>query len=276
VGQVVNRRDGLLANQAQWAPKDIGLRQPNHARVYDYFLGGKDNFAADRDAAERIAEVAPDTPLLARANRGFLVRAVRFFCESGIRQFVDLGTGIPTSPSLHEVVGEIDPSARVVYIDNDPVVVAHNNALLANDDSVIAVDADIRRPDLLFADPKFKAFIDFSQPVAVLFVAMLHLVTEAQRPASIVAAYRDIMAPGSFVAISQFSSDSTPDAITTVESIYADHPTTLTFRSRAEIGRFFEGFELVPPGLVDVENWRSERDAPKTRLKIAAGVGRKP
>jgi hypothetical protein len=257
------------------APRTIDIKTPNHARVYDFFLGGKDNFAEDRAAAEQIAAVAPDTPLLARANRAFLVRAVQLFVKSGIRQFIDLGTGIPTSPSVHEVARELDPIARTVYVDNDPVVVVHNAALLATDDGVTTIEADIRKPDEVLSDPGLGSLIDFAEPVGVLFVAVLHLVTDEQDPAGIVGAFRDRMAPGSHVAISQFTADSHPQAIAQFEQIYANSPTKVTFRPRAQIESFFDGFELLEPGVVNVEDWRPERDAPTTRMSIAGGVGRK-
>jgi hypothetical protein len=251
---------------------DAGV--PNHARVYDYFLGGKDNYAVDREAAARIAEVAPDTPLLAAANRRFLVRSVRVMAESGVRQFIDLGTGIPTSPNLHEVARSVHADARVAYVDVDPVVVVHNQALLAVDRGVITIQGDVRKPQEILDHPDLQAHIDFSQPIGVLFVAVLHLVRDEEDPAGIVAQFRDRMVPGSHVAIVQFTADSEPGAIETFNTIYADSPIKVTFRPRTQIEGFFDGFELLPPGLVDVEDWRPEMEAPRTRLKIAGGVGR--
>lgn len=264
-----------MAGKAQWTGNVIDATRPNHARVYDYFLGGKDNFAIDRAAAHQIAAVAPDTPLLARANRGFLVRAVRLFAEAGIHQFIDLGTGLPTSPSVHEIARSLDPSARVVYVDNDPVVTNHNRALLAADDEVASVDGDLRCPAEILADHQVQALIDFDEPIGLLCVAVLHLITDVQDPAGIVARFRDCMATGSHIALCQFAADSDPAAIAQFNEIYANAPTIVTFRSREQIYRLFDGFELLPPGLVDVEKWRPTMDSVATRLKIVGGVGRK-
>jgi hypothetical protein len=264
-----------VAEQVDWVPSGIDISIPNHARVYDYFLGGKDNFAADRAAAEKLASAAPDLPLLARANRGFLVRAVRLLAESGIRQFIDIGTGIPTSPSVHEVAREVDPTARVVYVDIDPMVVVHNAALLATNDGVITIEGDGRKPDTVLGDRQLQALIDFDEPVGVLFVAVMHLFSPADDPAGTIARFRDRMAPGSHVAICQFSSDSDPAGIAQFDEIYRDSPLKLTFRDRDEIAGFFDGFELLPPGVVNVEDWRPELASPTTSMKIVGGVGRK-
>jgi hypothetical protein len=259
-----------------FGPARIDTSKPHHARVYDYILGGKDNFAADREAAEQVLAVAPDSRLLVRAQRAFLVRVVRFIAESGIRQFIDLGTGIPTSPNVHEVARKVDPAAPVVYVDFDPMVVAHAQARLATQDGVIAIQRDIREPEVVLADPELQALIDFDQPVAVLFLAILHDITDEQDPGGIVARVRERMVPGSYIAIEQFASDSDPEARASLEEVYSETPWPITFRSRDHIARFFDGFELLPPGVVDVEQWRPEREpTPPTALKVVGGVGRK-
>jgi hypothetical protein len=258
-----------------YPPAVLDSGTPHHARVYDYVLGGKDNFEADREAAERILAVAPDARLLATAQRAFLVRVVRFLAESGIRQFVDLGTGIPTSPNVHEVAHAVHPDARVAYVDFDAMVVVHARALMATDDRVVAVQEDIRNTDQLLANPELHALIDLDQPVAVLFLAILHDITDEQDPAGIVARFRDAITPGSFVAIEQFTTDSHPEAMDQLQEVYADTPWPITFRSREHIASFFDGFELLPPGLVDVQEWRRGEDTPATALKVAGGVGRK-
>src|SRR5512135_3427974 len=167
--------------------------QPAAARIYDYLLGGKDNYAVDRAAAERVLAVAPDQRQLARANRAFAIRAVGVLAEAGLRQFIDLGTGFPTSPSVHESARQADPSARVVYVDYDPLVHVHNTALLAQDDHVISVQADIREPEAILDHPDVTRLIDFGQPVGVLCVAVLHLIPDAENPWGIVARFRDRM-----------------------------------------------------------------------------------
>jgi hypothetical protein len=249
--------------------------RPAAARIYDYLLGGKDNYAVDRDAAERVLAVAPDQRRLAQANRAFAIRAVGALAEAGIRQFVDLGTGFPTSPSVHEAARRADPAARVVYVDYDPLVHVHNTALLAQDDQVVSVRADIRAPGTILEHPDVTRLIDFGQPVGVLCVAVLHLVPDAEDPAGIVARFRDQLCPGSYLALSQFASDSDPEAMAELRAVAAGTAVETYFRPRDQILRFFDGFELVPPGLADVERWRQDGAAP-TRLKIAGAVGRKP
>jgi hypothetical protein len=259
------------------APEGIHESIPLGARVYDYILGGKHNFAVDREAAERVLAVAPDGRLLARMQRKFLVRVVRLMAESGIRQFIDLGTGIPTSPSVHEVARAVDASARVVYVDFNAMVVAHNRALLATDDGVITIKEDIRRPDRILANPELRALIDFEEPVGVLLLAVIHNISDEYDPAGIVARFRDRMAPGSYIAISQFAPGGDPKATAALEEIYATTPWPKTLRSPAEIQRLFDGFELLPPGVVDVQRWRPEGgEPPRTALSMPGGVGRKP
>ncbi|MGH4025850.1 MAG: SAM-dependent methyltransferase [Pseudonocardiaceae bacterium] len=264
-----------MACAAAQNPTVVDVTTPNHARVYDYFLGGKDNFAADRLAAEKIAQAAPDTALLARANRGFLTRAVRLMADSGIRQFIDLGTGIPTSPSVHEVARSIDPSAQVVYIDNDPVVTTHNAALLATDDGVVSIAGDVRRPEEILADRSLQKAIDFDEPVGLLCVAVLHLITDAEDPAGIMARFHEHLAPGSHLAICQFAAESHPAGIKQFEEIYANSPIKVTFRPCDQIRHFFDGLDILPPGVVDVEDWRPDIQGFSTYLKIVGGVGRK-
>src|SRR6266496_4022184 len=230
----------VVAHQGWQVSAGIDTSTPNHARVYDYVLGGKDNFAVDREAAKKVLAVAPDTRRLARANRAFLVR-----------------------------------TARVVYVDNDPIVVEHNHALLASDEGVVTIEADIRRPAEILGNPELEMLIDFDEPVAVLMVAVLHLVTAKERPGSIVAQFRERMTPGSHIVLSQFAADSDPEAAAQLRTVYANAPTRLTFRPRDEILRFFEGFEVLTPGLVDVERWRPETPGAPTKLKVAGGVGRK-
>jgi hypothetical protein len=248
--------------------------RPAAARIYDYLLGGKDHYAVDRSAAMRVLAVAPDQRQLARANRAFAIRAVSALAEAGLRQFIDLGTGFPTSPSVHEAARRADPAARVVYVDYDPLVHIHNTALLAEDDGVVSVQADIRQPETVLDHPDVARLIDFGQPVGVLCVAVLHLVPDAEDPAGIVARFRDRMCPGGYLALSQFAGDSDPEAMAALRAVAAGTAVETYFRPRDQIGRFFDGFELVPPGLTDVERWRQDGAAP-TRLKIAGAVGRK-
>jgi hypothetical protein len=264
-----------VVHQEGQSPARVDATTPNHARVYDYMLGGKDNFAADREAGDRLVAVIPDLPVLAHANRQFLVRVVRFLAEAGIRQFLDLGTGIPTSPSVHEVARSVDPSARVVYVDNDPIVVVHNHALLATDDGVITIEADIRRPKEVLSNPELQALIDFDEPVGLLLLAVTHLVAPAEDPGGIVATLRDQLAPGSYLALCQLAADSDPAGVAQFGEIYANSPVKITFRTRDEIQQLFDGFELLPPGLVDIPDWRPETKIRPTLMKVVGGVGRK-
>ena len=242
------------------------------ARMYDYYLGGKDNFPADRAAAEKVIAAHPEQHRLVKANRGFLVRAVRFIAEQGVTQFLDLGTGIPTSPNVHEVAREVNPSARVVYVDNDPIVTRHNRALRATHDGVIGVEADMREPKAILAHPKVRATLDFDAPIAVLTLAVFHFIPEARE---IVDELRGAMAPGSFIGLSTAATEGlTPAEIKAVEDAYAASTVPAVFRTRAEIEELFTGFELAEPGVVPVGRWRGTE--PDTRIQILAGVGRLP
>ncbi|MDR0346411.1 MAG: SAM-dependent methyltransferase [Nocardiopsaceae bacterium] len=257
-------------------PPSTDPAQPSAARIYDYLLGGKDNYETDRAAAEKVLAVAPDQRRLARANRAFAIRAVRLLAEAGVRQFIDLGTGFPSSPSVHEAARETSPSARVVYVDYDPIVQSHNTALLASDDLVASVRADIREPATILDHPDLAPLIDFGQPVGVLIVAVLHLISDAEDPAGIVRQFTDRLSSGSYLVLSQFSSDSEAEAMDRLHAVAAGTPVETYFRPRDQILGFFEGFDLVEPGLTDVEGWRQDGPAAPTRLKIAGGVGRRP
>ncbi|MFC5833177.1 SAM-dependent methyltransferase [Nonomuraea insulae] len=226
--------------------------------MYDYFLGGRDNFAADRELAEQVLQVAPNARTTARANRSFLVRATEAMAQAGIRQFVDLGTGVPTSPNVHEVAQQIDPDARVAYVDNDPIVLVHARALLSGIRSdVITIDGDLRDPKGILDHPKLGAHIDFAQPVAVLLVAVLHLLTDADGPERLVETIRDRMAPGSHLILSHLWDD--PDGVARAGADkYARRKASAPVvpRTMEQIQRFFDGFELIEPGLVYLDQWR--------------------
>jgi hypothetical protein len=256
------------------APPGIDVTKPHIARVYDWALGGKDNYAADREYAAKLMEFAPEYPMLARANRAFLVRVVRFLAESGIRQFIDLGTGIPTSPNVHEVAWSVDPSARVVYVDNDPIVAVHNDALLTAQEGVVTIKADIRRPDVVFDHPDMRRLIDLDQPVGVLFLAVLHLVADDDA-ARIVTTFQEHVAQGSYLAISHGTSDSDPKTVAQIREMSKKGPIRGYPRSNAEIRQFFDGLEMVEPGMVSVTDWRPETESPRTRLIWMGGIGRK-
>jgi len=251
----------------------------NVARIYDALLGGKENYAADREAARRLVEAVPDAQRAARDNRAFLGRAVRFLAaEAGIDQFLDIGTGLPTRGNVHEVARSANPDARVVYCDYDPIVMAHAQALLASTADVEAVEGDVRYPRHLLTLPAVRALIDFSRPVAVLLVAVLHFVSDSDSPWSAVKCITDHLAPGSYLVISHVTSDEIPDdAVRQAQEIYAGALVQGTARSRGDIARFFDGVDLLEPGLVDVATWRSgrRRSGPGRPVLFYAGVGRK-
>jgi len=248
---------------------------PSPARMYDYYLGGKDNFPADREAAELALSVVPFGREVARANRQFLTRAVTAMARSGIGQFIDLGTGLPTRPNVHEVARSVHPDARVLYVDNDPMVCSHARALLATNDGVAAIQGDIRMPQAILNDPVTCTLIDFTRPVGVLFVAVLHFLTGDDQPWEQVAAFRWRMTGGSMLAVSHVTSDGTPpDVQATIRDVYAEASAPAVFRTRPEIESFFGGLDLMEPGLVEVGAWRSLRPSPPAPLRFLGGVAR--
>ncbi|MGH3387660.1 MAG: SAM-dependent methyltransferase [Actinomadura sp.] len=239
----------------------------------------RDNFAVDRELAEVILRGEPEIRALAWANRRFLGRAVEFLANAGIQQFLDLGTGLPSQNNVHEAAQRVCPDARVVYIDNDPVVLNHAEALLAGDDSTIVIQEDLREPERILAHPDVKRMIDFSQPIAVMFVAVLPFVTDEQDPWGIVSTMTQPLASGSYLTLSHGDLDGPPaDVIADIQERYKNASAPLRYRDRAAINRFFDGFELVDPGLVHLTEWRSdelERARPCGKWGLA-GVGRKP
>lgn len=216
---------------------------------------------------------------LAQANRCFLKRAVREMAGQGITQYIDLGTGIPTSPAVHEIARIPLPAARVLYVDNDLVVTAHNRALLATDDGVVAIYGDIRNPASVLGDPELAELIDFGQPVGVLFVAVLHFISDTGQPHDIVRAFTDRMAPGSYLAVSHITSDGTdPASMATIGEAYARASAQAVFRPEREIRAFFSGLELLDPGLIEVERWSPYAAAfcaQPSPVRFLAGIGRK-
>lgn len=242
-----------------WAPQGIDLTRPSVARMYDYYLGGSHNFEVDRAAARKALEIWPELPVIMRANRAFMRRAVRYAVSRGISQFLDLGSGIPTFGNVHEVARAADPSARVVYVDNDAVAVAHGRAIVADDPHVGVVSADVREPEDILGAPETARVLDLGKPVALLMVALLHFVEDSDGPAQIVARMRDRLAPGSCLVVTH-ASDEGGRIVKADESKdpYRRMGNPLIMRSRAEIRVFFEGFDLVDPGLVFMTDWRPD------------------
>jgi O-methyltransferase involved in polyketide biosynthesis len=256
----------------------------NAARIYDYWLGGKDNFAADREAAEKVIGYAPEIPRLARENRRFLGRVVRFLAAAGIRQFIDIGTGLPTQGHVHEVLRTAAPDARVAYVDHDPVVLVHARALLEDSDRITVVQGDLRDPDAIVSDPRLLDLIDLERPVAVLLLAVLHLVGDDEQAAHAVDRLRAAMAPGSYLAISHAvcRHDEHNEAITRILDLYNAGPMKdgerRILRAENDVLAFFGDMEFVAPGFVPLADWRPDPDegaqAPAS-IWTVGGIARK-
>jgi O-methyltransferase involved in polyketide biosynthesis len=246
---------------------------PNVARIYDFMIGGKDNFAADRDAAGRVMRQIPHSALACRQNRDFLGRTARVLAEHGIRQFLDIGSGLPTRDNVHEIVQRADQGSRVVYVDYDHVVVTHARALLEKgSDGVLVVQGDVREPGKIISDAK--GLIDFSQPVAVLLFAILHFLTDADDPHGIVGSLAGHLAPGSAVAISHLTGEGTePDKGRAAQEVYQGASAPAVPRSRQGITRFFDGLELIDPGVTDINQWPAQALGPAAPLTFYGGAG---
>jgi hypothetical protein len=280
VGFVTHREAGQGPAEPGHVPPLLDTSTPNVARIYDYWLGGKDNFEADRVAAERILVQLPGQRKSALENRRFLRRAVRFLVgEAGIDQFLDIGVGLPTQGAVHEVAHELNPRVRVAYVDHDPVVVSHANALLVKPNLSVVVPEDIRRPRELLANAVIRQHLDFGRPVAVILSAILHFVSEEDDPDAITATLRDALAPGSYLLISHICEELLPDkaAAQRAMKIYEQASERILPRETDRIRGFFGDFELVEPGLVAKHAWRPVTGvAPADPTDISlGGVGRK-
>ncbi|WP_068019731.1 SAM-dependent methyltransferase [Nocardia mexicana] len=262
------------APESDRTPHPLDTEQLTSARVYDYLLGGKDNYDVDRDMARQMLSSAPELKTLAWFTRSFMRKAVEMAADAGIRQFVDLGSGIPNSPNVHEIAQEIEPEARVVYVDYDRVVYTHCDALLAGQPGVAALLGDVRHPQEILDQLENHALINLDEPVAITMISVLHYVMDEEKPADIIAAFRDRMAPGSYMAITHGSSDSDP-AILQVLTGTKDTSAQVAFRSTPQTEAFLAGFELLEPGVVPVQQWLRS-DLPETRMVMLGGIGRKP
>lgn len=263
-----------------WSPEGIDLDRPSVARIYDHWLGGAHNFAVDREMSRKILELMPDLQYVARANRAFLHRAVRFMVDAGIRQFLDIGSGIPTVGNVHEIAQRAAPETRVVYVDIDPVAVAHSEHILADNDLAAAIQEDFRHPRAILEHSRTRTLLDFDQPVGLLLVALLHYVPDEDDPYAILARVRDVLSPGSYVAIGHATADERPREVDEVQRMSRRTGTPLTARPRAVVERFFTGLDLLAPGLVWAPQWRPDApddvgDRPE-RSANYVGVGRVP
>ncbi|MEV5151095.1 SAM-dependent methyltransferase [Streptomyces werraensis] len=263
-----------------WAPRSIDITVPSVSRMYDYYLGGSHNFEVDREAARKAMEFMPGLPKVMQANRAFMRRAVRFAVAEGVTQFLDIGSGIPTFGNVHEVAGAADPEARVMYVDHDPVAVAHSKVVLDGNDRADILAADLRKPQDILGSDEVGRLIDLNRPVALLLVAILHFVEEADDPYGAVAELRDALAPGSMLVLTHATYEGIPLPPERAEGavdVYRDTRNPLIMRTRDEIARFFEGYDMVEPGLVPMPRWRPDT-APEDEDPYAfsglAGVGR--
>jgi O-methyltransferase involved in polyketide biosynthesis len=250
----------------------IDVRAPSTARIYDYLLGGKDHFPADRVAAEQLKAASPDLVEHVHANRRFVQRAVRLLAGKGVRQFVDLGSGIPTSPDVHEIVCSVRPEAHVLYVDNDPVVAAHSRAWRATRKGIRCIEADVRDPGTVLAREELASVIDPGEPVAVLMTALLHFTENADE---IVQAFREWMPPGSFLVITIITSEGLAERQRAPFNYAYQSSAPLVWRTREEIEALFSGLDMLEPGLVETDMWRNP-EGRSFREKTLAGIGRKP
>lgn len=266
-----------MSQQTNWVPTSVDLEKPSAARAYDYVLGGNHNFAVDREFVEKMLAMQPEVKRFALMNRAFMRRAVLFMLDQGIRQFLDLGSGIPTVGNVHEIAQEVDPASRVVYVDNEHVAVAHSQLILENNENAAMVHADIAKPLLVLQDPVTRKLLDFERPVGVLAITIGHYILDEHDPIGVFRAYRDAVAPGSYLAITHLTDDFVE--VSNVTESMKKSQNHVVARSRAEVQELFGDFELVEPGLVTTSQWRPEResdavDAAKDGLY--AGVARKP
>ena len=274
-------RDGKDAMEPGFAASEIDTTTPHPARMYDALLGGKDHYHADQEAVRQVLRAAPEVRDSAMANRAFMQRAVRFLVgEAGIRQIIDIGTGIPATGSVHQVAGESAPDTRVVDVDNDPIVHVHANALLTGGGTTSIVLADLREPEVILDHPKTRALIDFGQPVGLLLVAILHFITEVENPSRILATLRNALPEGSYLVVSHATGDLRPDAAQNAASVYDGATSSVTLRNKAQVEALFDGWELIDPGVIQVPLWRPEGRKPRPKeldkAWVYGGAGRKP
>lgn len=240
---------------------ELGQDKPHSARMYDYYLGGKTNYIVDREAAELVIAQFPSIPVVARANRAFMHRAARFLAaERGIRQFIDIGTGIPTTPNLHEVAQEVAPDSRVVYVDNDPIVMVYADELLDGtpEGATLYVEADAKRPEEILRAVSDTRCLDLSRPVGLSLHALLHFVPDSYNPYGLVRTLTDALAPGSYLSLTHCTGDFDPESWDAIVDVYVSRGTPTQVRSREEVFHFFDGLDLVDPGLVVAHRWRPE------------------
>jgi SAM-dependent methyltransferase len=272
----------MATGKPDWVPPEVDTKRANVARVYDYLVGGTHNFLADQDAGRAIIAVEPNARAIFQANRAFLGRAIRFLAAAGIRQFLDIGSGIPTEGNVHEVAQQAAPDARVVYADIDPVAIAHSKAILNGNPGATVIEGDLRAPQTILARAADTGLIDFTQPVALLLIAVVHFIQDDEDPWRIVGVLKDALAPGSYLAMTHGTEEGKPEVAHAAEKVYQRAITAdLRMRPRTDILRLFDGLKLIEPGLVTSPQWHPESpaDLPEDPGKFwggLAGVGHKP
>lgn len=269
----------MPGQQNRWIPTEVDESKPSAARLYDFLLGGAHNFAADRELAGKFLAALPSARDVARLNRTFLRRSVVYMAERGIRQFLDIGSGIPTAGNVHEVAQDRDPSAKVVYVDYESVAVAHSQLLLEDNDKATIVQADMLDPASIVGHPETVRLLDFSRPIGLIMAGVFHFVPLDADAPRIVKQFRDVLAPGSFLALSHFTADVNPGEMAGVVEVMRHSADPIHTRTHDEIVELFAGFDVVPPGIVGTALWRSDRpdqveDEPGGD-QIYAGVGQK-
>jgi len=278
---VADELDWMKPSEHDRPSVELRTDVPHSARIYDYLLGGKDNFPVDREASTEIATVWPNLPNSMRANRSFMRRITHHLAaKQGIRQFLDIGTGLPTSPNLHEVAQGVDPTARVVYVDNDPMVLVHARALLTStpEGRTTYIDADLHDPEAILKAPALQATLDLEQPVALSLIAVLQFVTDEAEAHAIIDGLMAQLAPGSFLALSTVTADSAPEEVARGIAAYEARGIPERIRSRAEVEQLFRGLELVEPGVCLVHRWHPDAEAaatPDAQVHMHGGVARK-
>lgn len=276
--------EGNTSDAAATGPSalsDIDVERPSPARMYDYFLGGAHNFEADRRLAEQTIAAFPGVVVSAQANRSFLRRAVKFLADAGVRQFIDIGSGIPTVGHVHEIAQDSAPESRVVYVDIDPVAVAHSKQILAGNDRTAVIQQDTRQPEQIVNHPDVRRLIDFDQPVALLVVALFHFIPDSDDPAGIIRQFSASLCSGSYLVLSHLSEDGLdPALVARGKEIYRRAGVELTARTREQVMALFSGFDLVEPGLVQAAEWRpdstTDSDVNAAIAPGYVGVGRIP
>jgi hypothetical protein len=268
-----------VSQQTSWIPSTVDIDKPSAARMYDYLLGGNHNFEVDRAFIEKIIHVQPEAKRFAIMNRAFLRRVVLFMIERGIRQFLDLGSGIPTVGNVHEIAGEANAESRVVYVDNEHVAVAHSQLLLENNENAAMVQADITKPGLVLNDSNTQRMLDFDQPIGLLAVTIGHYILPDQDPSGVFAAYREALPSGSYLALTHFTNDFSVVRGEELTDLMKKSQNNVCARTREEVLSFFGDFELMEPGLVTTSQWRPDRvpendDAEQDGLYAGVGLKR--